>query len=104
MELEPVDVTDIENIPPRTATPDRFKQLSQCLLWLNEPHTARFFAIHLLCLIIACARISRNLHPSLFTRHKQIIRQYLLFFIRLNRKRELLPTGNHRKTLRNTAL
>ena len=36
MELEPVDVTDIENIPPRTATPDRFKQLSQCLLWLNE--------------------------------------------------------------------
>ena len=36
MELEPVDVTDIENIPPRAATPDRFKQLSQCLLWLNE--------------------------------------------------------------------
>ncbi|MHC8314960.1 hypothetical protein [Pseudomonas sp. LB3P31] len=29
-------MTDIENIPPRTATPDRFKQLSQFLLWLNE--------------------------------------------------------------------
>lgn len=36
MELEPVAVTDIENLPPRTATPDRFKQLSRCLLWLNE--------------------------------------------------------------------